>query len=70
MSKNDLDKRFSTIAIEKGYVTPKQIAEVLRIQASEELEKGNRRLLGEILLEKKYITIDQVDEVLISMDLL
>ena len=68
MSKDDLDKRFSTIAIEKGYVTHKQIAEVLRIQADEELKSGNHRLLGEILLEKKYITIDQVDEVIDFMD--
>lgn len=70
MSKDELDKRFTRIALEKGYVTPKQIDEAFKIQADEELESSKRRLLGEILLEKKYITVDQVDEVLIAMGFL
>ena len=70
MSGEKFDKRFGNVAIERGFITPKQLTEALKIQITEELEGGYRRLTGEILLEKGDITTNQIDEVLISMGLL
>ncbi len=70
MSGEKFDKHFSTVAIEKGFITSEQLNEALKIQVAEELEGGNSRLTGQILQDKGYITISQIDEVLISMGLL
>jgi hypothetical protein len=58
------------VAIKNGFITKEQLHEVIKIQIVEELEGANRRLTGQILLEKGYMTNAQVDEVLISMGLL
>jgi hypothetical protein len=67
MSLERLDKRFGVAAIQSGFITPEQLYEALQIQTVEELEDGKRRLIGEILKEKKYITNLQIDKVLLSM---
>jgi predicted nucleotide-binding protein (sugar kinase/HSP70/actin superfamily) len=67
MSIERLDKRFGTIAIEKGFITLDHLFESLEIQCTEDLEGIKRRLLGQILLEKGYITNTQINEVLQSM---
>lgn len=41
-----------------------QLIEALSIQVIEELEEQGRRLIGQILFEKEYITALQVEEVL------
>ena len=70
MSGEEFDKSFCMVAIEKGFITSEQLNEALKIQVAEELEGGNRRLTGQILQDKGYITISQIDEVLISMGIL
>ena len=70
MSGEKFDKRFGNVAIEKGFITPEQLTDALKIQIAEELKGGHRRLTGEILLEKGNITTHQIDEVLIDMGLL
>ena len=70
MSEKKFDKRFGMVAIEKGFITPEQLNEALKIQIEEELESGNRRLTGQILQDKGYITNRRIDEVLMSMGLL
>jgi len=70
MSTEKIDNRFGVVAIEKGFITFEQLVEALKIQVSEELEGNKRRLIGQILIDKEYITISQIDEVLISMGLL
>ena len=64
MSLERLDKRFGVAAIESGFITPEQLHEALKIQTVEELEGGKRRLIGEILKEKSYLTNLQIDKVL------
>jgi hypothetical protein len=59
-----LEKRFGVIAIESGYVTPKEFVDALKIQVLEDIEKGQHRLIGRILLEQGVITLEQIDEVL------
>jgi len=67
MSIERLDKRFGTIAIEKEFIELDYLMEALEIQVTEELEGIQRRLNGQILLEKDYITNIQINEVLKSM---
>ena len=58
------DNRFGVVAVKGGFITPEQLTDALTIQVLEELEGDKRRLIGEILLEKGYITTDQIEEVL------
>ena len=61
--------RFGTIAVEKGFLTTEQLLEALNIQAKENIETGGHRLIGQILLHLGYMTEDQIDEVLESINL-
>jgi hypothetical protein len=66
METDHLEKRFGVLAVEKGLITADQVVEALRIQVSEDLEKGKHRLIGRILLEQGLITLAQIDEVLLA----
>ena len=57
------EKRFGMIAIEKGYISPEDLNEALKVQVREEIEIGNHRLLGAILLYQDRITAIQIDDV-------
>ena len=58
------EKQFGIIAIEKGFITAENLIETLKIQVEEELEDKTHRLIGEILLDKGYITPTQIQDVL------
>lgn len=58
------EKQFGIIAIEKGFITPEMLIEALRIQVEEEVEFQTHRLIGEILMEKDYLTAMQIQEIL------
>jgi hypothetical protein len=58
------EKQFGIIAIEKGFITAENLIETLKIQIEEELENKTHRLIGEILLDKGYITPTQIQDVL------
>ena len=60
-------KRFGSIAVEKGFITEDQLYHALTIQAQENLKQGKHRLLGQILLEERLLTASQVDEILETM---
>ncbi len=62
-----LEKRFGILAVEKGWVTPDQVIEALRIQVVEDVQKGRHRLIGRIFLEQGWMTITQIDELLASI---
>lgn len=64
MSIERLDKRFGTIAIEKKFISLDHLVDALKIQVIEDLEGIQHRLIGQILLEKGYITNIQISEVL------
>ncbi|MBU1169117.1 MAG: FapA family protein [Proteobacteria bacterium] len=53
-----MEKRFGTLAVNKGYVTEQQLAEALRIQKTEKKE------IGEILINLGKMTLDQQQEIL------
>ena len=67
METEHLEKRFGVWAVEKGYVTPDDIVEALKIQVMEDVEKGKHRAIGVILLEQGLITTSQLIDVLQAM---
>lgn len=56
--------RFGKIAVLKGFITEEQLLEALDEQICHNLTNDNHKLIGEILLEKGWITQDQVGIVL------
>lgn len=58
------EKRFGFIAIEKGYITPDDLIEALRIQVQENIGQGKHQRIGEILVTKGKMTDAQVEDVL------
>jgi hypothetical protein len=56
--------RFGKIAILKGFITEQQLVEALDDQIDYNLMNDNHKLIGEILLEKGWMTQDQIGIVL------
>jgi hypothetical protein len=67
MSEGKLDKRFGTVAIDKGFITLENLIEAMKIQILENLQGIDHRLIGQILWEEGYIKTEQINEVLKSM---
>ena len=62
-----LERRFGTVAVEKGFTTKEQILEAMKQQVEEDLDGKEHRRIGSILYSLGYITIPQINEVLESM---
>jgi hypothetical protein len=62
-----LEKRFGVSAVKKGFITADELIEALRIQVMEDIEKGQHRLIGRILLEEGCMTLSEIDDVLGSL---
>jgi hypothetical protein len=62
------DKRFGTVAVEMGFITKEQLLQAMDIQIQEDIETGDHRLIGMILVEIGAMTDrKQVKEVLLAM---
>ena len=61
-----IEKRFGTVAVEKGYITIEQLMDALEIQAEEDVVGEEHRLIGKILYDLGFLTIDQIGRVLAS----
>ena len=59
-----LKKKFGTIAIKEGYITPEQLKEAFAYQLEMEIKEGSSNPIGEILLHLGYIDRVQINEVL------
>lgn len=59
--------RSGKIAVDLGFVTPEQIKEALIEQIEEDLSGRPHRFLGQILLDKEWITGKQVDTILVAL---
>lgn len=64
MEREHLEKRFGLIAVEKGYVEPEHLIDALKTQVVEDMEKGEHRLIGRILLEQGLLSTAQIDNIL------
>lgn len=56
--------RFAQIAAEMGFVKPGQVKEALTEQVDDNMSNRPHRLIGRIMLERGWITADQIEEVL------
>jgi len=61
------ERRFGYIAIEKRFINPKQLVEAMDIQITEETKNGKHLFIGEILLDLNYITLEHIEEVLVTL---
>ena len=66
--KKKYQKRFGTIAVDKGYIKEDQLVKALEMQAKENVMEGKHRLLGQIFVEEGLLTTSQVDEILETMN--
>lgn len=62
-----LDTRFGKLSVKQGYITLTQLKEALCEQADDDVADRRHRLLGEILYEKRIMTLGQVESVLAEM---
>ena len=59
------EKRFGTVAVERGFITIDQLSKAIKTQLTDNLEEGKgHQRLGTILLGQGAITRIQIDEVL------
>lgn len=58
------ERRFGSIAIDKGFITLNDLIQALVIQVQEEILKGTHRLIGQILFDLNIMTTTQIEEVL------
>ena len=63
----DRDRPFDTVAVEMGFVTLDQVLNAMNIQVREDIENGEHRLLGTILVEMNVMKVSQIKEVLLAM---
>ena len=64
-----LAKRFGQIAVEKKFVTSKQVKQALLEQIDDNLAQKPHRQLGTILVEKGWMNAQQVEVVLLEVAL-
>ena len=67
MPESKLDKRFGSVAVEKGFITVENLYEAMKIQIHEDLSGSVHRPIGQILWELGIITTEQIKEVLQTM---
>jgi len=68
MPMKQIEKRFGTMAIEKGFITIDQLLDALEVQVREDLEGVKHRLIGRILYDLGFLTLSQIERVIGSMD--
>ena len=67
MSESKLDKRFGSVAVEKGFITIEHLYEAMKIQIHDDLSGSVHRPIGQILWEIGFIKTEQIKEVLKTM---
>jgi Ca2+-binding EF-hand superfamily protein len=61
------EKRFSLIAIKKGFICADDLVKVLTIQVGEDVNNAPHRFMGEILFDLGVMTDKQVEDVLSTL---
>ena len=62
------ERRFGSIAMDKGFIKADQLYEALMRQRAQETRGGERRPLGMILKDLGYLSVAQVDEILEALE--
>lgn len=63
-----IEKRFGVTAVKLGFITSDQLVEALAVQVAEDISTGDHDLIGKILFEQGILTMEQIDQVLKSMN--
>ena len=61
------ERRFGYVAMEKQFINPEQLGEAFDIQMTEETKNSKQLFIGEILLDLNYLTLEQIEEVLVIL---
>jgi hypothetical protein len=69
MVEKNIEKRFATIAMKKGFITLEQFAEAMKIQVMEDIAGVKHRRIGEILLELGYMRASEIQEIFVEIGL-
>ena len=56
--------RFGQIAVKMGFINGQQLKDAINEQIDDDLAGRNHRFIGDILLEKQLINLEQVDIIL------
>jgi hypothetical protein len=56
--------RFGQIAVKMGFISGQQLKDAINEQIDDDLAGRNHRFIGDILLEKQWINLEQVDIIL------
>jgi hypothetical protein len=64
MEIGEIERRFGTLALEKGFITLDQLVEAMNSQVEENLQMGTHTPIGTILVEKGWLDVSQIKEVL------
>ena len=67
MTESKLDKRFGSVAVEKGFITIENLYEAMKIQIQDDLSGSVHRPIGQILWELGVISTEQIKEVLTTI---
>ena len=62
--REQFEKRFGTVAVEKGFITKGQLVESIHVQLERDLTGMEHRPIGSILYSLGFITISEINEVL------
>jgi hypothetical protein len=63
MSKVKKQIRFGIITLEKGFIALRQLGKAASKPLSDDFEKGKHKVIGEILVDMRLMTVSQVEEV-------
>jgi hypothetical protein len=59
--------RFGGIAVHMGFITEVQLKQALSAQIDDHISHKRHRLIGQILFEKGWMKVEQIDMVLIEL---
>jgi len=59
--------RFGQVSVENGYATSEQIKQAVMEQTDDDLANRPHRLIGRILLDKGWMTAQQIENVVNNM---
>jgi hypothetical protein len=60
----DFSRRFGMVAVNRGYVTPKQLKEAIAEQLDDNLAGRPHQVLGKIFFDKNLMNLNQIDQIL------
>lgn len=60
--------QFGILSVEKSIITAGQLGKAVNVQMKEDLSGDKHRLLGEILVDMGFMTVEQVNELIKVME--